>query len=773
MRIATPATLATTLAILLTCTRLAHAQDSAPPTVPSNLVATAVSPNMVQLTWNPSVDNVRVAGYLIYLIDANDNWTTLATVTGTTFRHFGLQPNTQYAYRVSAFDGVPNHSQWTNHGIPALSVTTPLWDSQNPTTPANLVATVASPTQINLSWNPATDNVGVMGYIVYQNDVALAHTTTTSFQHAGLTPGTSYNYRVSAYDRVENNGAWTANPVYATTAATDTQAPSVPASLTATAVSSTQVNLSWSPSTDNLSVAGYIVYINDNWQNPFIVTSSTSFQHILATPGTTYTYRVSAFDGVPNHSPWSTTAASATTPASDAFTPSATFTSSLDEFPNPERGLSQIIPESVSDMWKEAAYTHSNEGYVVKGNSFRLMTHRQLLPNTDVLDSTLIYNLNKGANWHRTVGTKMAISFSYDNNEGGSAIIPPLSRIVSHIAQLEGFFKANADVITAVHAGFLGVYGEWAFWQGGAVPSASDRSAVRDALYAAVPRETPIGFRVPMDLSAWYPTPLTAQQSLYTFNNQARSGMHNDCWLYSDTDLGTYYVQGQNNGRTLSNAMRAYHAAISEWTTTGGEHCDTTDYDTSTNPPTSQLCSYALEDGPRYHWRYRRDELGSGASPFNAIFESLGCYAQIKRSLGYRYQLDAISHPATVARGNTISIAVDMRNVGWARISTPRQLVVTLRNRTDGSLISGAAGDMRFIPSQATSSTRLVVRVAVPANASTGTYDVYLSMPDVSPGTKSNPLHAIRFANAEVAGSGQGWETANARFKAGTTLTVQ
>ena len=52
----------------------------------------------------------------------------------------------------------------------------------------------------------------------------------------------------------------------------------------------------------------------------------------------------------------------------------------------------------------------------------------------------------------------------------------------------------------------------------------------------------------------------------------------------------------------------------------------------------------AYHDGvERYVTSFDFDELGSGASPFNAIFESLGCYAQIKRSLGYRYQLDAIS----------------------------------------------------------------------------------------------------------------------------------
>jgi len=67
-------------------------------------------------------------------------------------------------------------------------VTTPgSSDTQAPTVPTGLTGTAVSPTEINLTWNASTDNVGVKGYYVYLNNVALATTTTTSFQHTGLT----------------------------------------------------------------------------------------------------------------------------------------------------------------------------------------------------------------------------------------------------------------------------------------------------------------------------------------------------------------------------------------------------------------------------------------------------------------------------------------------------------------------------------------------------------------------------------------------------------
>jgi len=94
-----------------------------------------------------------------------------------------------------------------------LKTTATTGDTTAPSVPAGLQATAVSPTQVNLSWLASTDNVGVQGYTVYLNDVALTTTTATSFQHTGLTAGTIYNYRVSAYDAVPNQSAWTATPV--------------------------------------------------------------------------------------------------------------------------------------------------------------------------------------------------------------------------------------------------------------------------------------------------------------------------------------------------------------------------------------------------------------------------------------------------------------------------------------------------------------------------------------------------------------------------------
>jgi len=85
----------------------------------------------------------------------------------------------------------------------------------------------------------------------------------------------------------------------------------VPAGLTATAVSSTQINLSWAASSDNVAVAGYRVTRNGS---AIANTTATSYQNTGLAASTAYTYTIAAFDAAGNFSAESSSA-SATTPA--------------------------------------------------------------------------------------------------------------------------------------------------------------------------------------------------------------------------------------------------------------------------------------------------------------------------------------------------------------------------------------------------------------------------------------------------------------------------
>ena len=98
---------------------------------------------------------------------------------------------------------------------------------------------------------------------------------------------------------------------------TDTTVPSTPTGLTATPASATQVNLSWTASTDNIGVTGYQIFRGGTL---LTTVTTTSYSNTGLTPNTAYQYQVRAVDAAGNQSGLST-AASATTPA-DTTAPS-------------------------------------------------------------------------------------------------------------------------------------------------------------------------------------------------------------------------------------------------------------------------------------------------------------------------------------------------------------------------------------------------------------------------------------------------------------------
>lgn len=69
-----------------------------------------------------------------------------------------------------------------------------------PTPPANLKATTASQTELDLSWSPSTATGGINGYHIYRNGTKITTVSGTTYNDTGLTPNTTYSYYVVAYD---------------------------------------------------------------------------------------------------------------------------------------------------------------------------------------------------------------------------------------------------------------------------------------------------------------------------------------------------------------------------------------------------------------------------------------------------------------------------------------------------------------------------------------------------------------------------------------------
>jgi len=298
--------------------------DTTPPAAPSLVSADTVSASQINLSWTPATDNAGVTGYRLERCGPASNtlqqclsFAQIAAPTGASFSDTGLSPAMFYQYRVRAIDAAGNL------GAYAYSSYTRTLDTNAPTAPTGLTATAASPSRIDLNWTASTDSTGVASYRIERCQNAgcvtfaqVATSTGTSYSDVSLTAGTSYSYRVLAVNTGGSGSAYS-NIASATTPFTgDTTPPTAPAGLTATTASISQINLSWTASTDDVGVAGYRV---ERCQGTGCTTfveiaapTATSFSDTGLTAATNYSYRVRAIDAAGNLSGYSNVASATT-----------------------------------------------------------------------------------------------------------------------------------------------------------------------------------------------------------------------------------------------------------------------------------------------------------------------------------------------------------------------------------------------------------------------------------------------------------------------------
>lgn len=254
-----------------------------------------------------ATDEVGVAKVEFYVDSTLVNTTSSAPYTfqwNTT-----TVANGQHLLTAKAYDAAGNFSNSSYY------VTVQNGDSQPPTAPTNPSAKATAPNSVTLNWTASTDNVGVVGYRIVRNGALLTQVgPVTSFQDNQVLPSTQYTYTITALDAAGNLSP-SSSPASATTPnVTDAQAPTTPAGLTATTISSQQINLSWNASTDNVGVAGYDVYRSTNGGAAQKISSvtTTTFGDTGLKANTKYSYYVKARDAAGNTSDQSNTASAQT-----------------------------------------------------------------------------------------------------------------------------------------------------------------------------------------------------------------------------------------------------------------------------------------------------------------------------------------------------------------------------------------------------------------------------------------------------------------------------
>ncbi len=281
------------------------------------------NPNQTTLSWTASTESGgTISNYLVERCQGTGcaNFAQIGTTPATAFNDSGLAASSSYSYRVRAEDTAGTLGPYSS----VVTIATP---APIPALPGNLTATVASDTQINLSWVASTETGGtVANYLVERcqgvgctNFAEIGTSAAIAYTDTGVTAGMSYSYRVQASDT-----AGGLSP-FSNVATASTSPPTAPSNLTATAASASQINLSWTASTSSIGLANYIVQrcqgagCTNFAQVASFAATTTTYSDTGLLAGTSYSYQVQASDTVGNLSPFSNVA-SATTLSSGATT---------------------------------------------------------------------------------------------------------------------------------------------------------------------------------------------------------------------------------------------------------------------------------------------------------------------------------------------------------------------------------------------------------------------------------------------------------------------
>jgi len=296
--------------------------NTEPPTLlaekPDNLKAFPVSPTSIIISWDePEMDeNVpAISGYKIENKIGSGSYAVITentASTATSFIHRGLSSSETYYYRVYSIN-----SEGTSISS-SVSI-----EPEHTTTPVALTATAISPNQIKLSWLPPSETFGpISGYVIEREIIPAVYEVvgntnkgTTTFIVSGLGTGDPYTYVVSAnvgYGTTSKSNSASATPQKDSTDTSEEPITSTsvqvtvstpPIKLTASSVSATQINVSWSPPVEdgNSPITGYKIEmkIDSNAYTTLVTdTESTTYSHTNLITNVRYTYKISAINDV-------------------------------------------------------------------------------------------------------------------------------------------------------------------------------------------------------------------------------------------------------------------------------------------------------------------------------------------------------------------------------------------------------------------------------------------------------------------------------------------
>lgn len=424
-------------------------------------------------------------------------------------------------------------------------------------------------------------------------------------------------------------------------------------------------------------------------------------------------------------------------------------------FTNPERGFYYEVEWKVTDSKTSNMPDQSNYFKKVKLKGGTLLLRLYYLNNfTDKdIPANALKAIENDMQLFRDNGCKMILRFAYTASTSKPYKDATPAQWKRHLEQLKPILQANEDVIACVQAGFLGVWGEWYYSaQGtGSAISKDIKKALIDELLDAVPASRAVQLRTPLFKTEYIgnTTPLTSAEA-FNGSAKARLGHHNDAFLSGESNMGTYTNRTKDMNYIASDCL---------YLPNGGE---SNDEDNSF--PTYTTGDKAKAELAQLHYSY----LNAEYCPEVMNKWSTSVKDEIARKLGYRFVLTSGTYPASVAAGNKMAILLSIQNEGYASPYNKRTAYIVLKNGSKTYSLPLTSDPRRWT---AGATTTINESLTVPTTVPTGSYDLYLYLPDASSKLASDPAFAIRMANNNTWDAATGMNKLNAQIQvtAGTT----
>ena len=335
----------------------------------------------------------------------------------------------------------------------------------------------------------------------------------------------------------------------------------------------------------------------------------------------------------------------------------------------------------------------------------------------------------------RKTGMKCVMRFAYTAEYAGShsyGADAPLNTILTHLDQLKPVFEKNADVIAVLQAGFIGVWGEW-YYTSNNLNTPAIRAQVLDKILEVLPETRMLQVRYQGHKKDYIgrTTPLLRTEA-FSGSKAARIGHHNDCFLASVNDYGTYEPNNIEGEKDYLNSEGVYLPV-------GGETCPPEGVDPAD-------CPKAESEMRRLRWTYLNEDFYRGV---NDRWKTQGCMDDFIRKMGYRITLHSATYTNEVAPGGTLNINIKLHNVGYVSMYNPRIVEFILINEnTSEVFFAQTEEDPRFWRPETLTEVKL--SLGIPKDMPEGGYYLHLHLPDPEPLLYGNPDFSVQLANRDV-----------------------